>query len=95
MPATIISMQAVTAVPPATAEATALAELAAEFTGWHVWRSRDGRGRDCDWNATRHRMPRPAAPGIARRVTAADPAGLRGLLEQQRTAEAAQQAGAA
>ncbi len=72
-----------------------LAALAADFPGWHLWRARDGRGRDGDWNATRHKMPRPALAGTARRVTASDAAGLRGLLEQQRAAEAAQTAGAA
>lgn len=88
-------MQATTAVPPTAAEATALAELAAGFPGWHIWRSRDNRGRDHDWNATRRKMPRPVPPGIVRRVTSADPAGLRGLLEQQRAAEAATPAQAA
>jgi hypothetical protein len=33
-------------------------------------------------------MPRPAPPGITRRVTAADAIRLRGFLEQQQTAEA-------
>jgi hypothetical protein len=61
-----------------------LAALAADFQDWHIWRSRDSRGRDGDWNGTRRRMPRPVPAGIARRVTAADADGLRGLLEQQR-----------
>jgi hypothetical protein len=66
-----------------------LAALAADFPGWHVWRSRDGRGRESDWNATRRRMRRPVQPGIVRRLTAADTDGLRGLLEQQRAEELA------
>jgi hypothetical protein len=65
------------------------AALAADFQDWYVWRSRDSRGRESDWNATRRKMPRPVPPGIARRVTAADAAGLRGLLEQQRAEELA------
>jgi hypothetical protein len=66
-----------------------LAALAADFPGWHMWRSRDRRGRDSDWNATRRRAPRPVAPGTARRLTAADADSLRGLLEQQRAEELA------
>jgi hypothetical protein len=67
-----------------------LAALALGFPDWHIWRSRDSRGRDADWNATRRTKPQ-AAPGVTARVTAADADGLRGLLEQQRAAEAAQQ----
>jgi hypothetical protein len=70
-------------VPPT----TALAELAASFPGWHIWRSRDSRGRHSDWNATRHKTPRPTAPGIARRITASDAIGLHELLEQQEAAQ--------
>ena len=64
----------------------ALADLAADFPAWHVWRSRDGRGRDHGWNATRRRKPGRGAlsAGVLARVTAVSAAGLRGLLEQQR-----------
>jgi hypothetical protein len=65
----------------------ALAALAADFPGWHVWRSRDGRGRDDGWNATRRRKP-----GCVSRVAADGPGALRGLLEQQCAAEAGQAA---
>jgi hypothetical protein len=66
-----------------------LAGLAADFPHWHVWRSRDSRGRDAGWNATRRRKPGRGAlsAGVLARVTARSPAGLRGLLEQQRAAE--------
>lgn len=72
-----------------------LAGLAARFPDWHIWRSRDGRGREADWNATRRRKLRAAPPGIVASVTAPDAGGLHGLLEQQQAAEAAQAAYAA
>ena len=67
-----------------------LADLAAEFPAWHVWRSRDSRGRDTDWNATRRARPRPGevAAGILHRVNAEAAAPLRSLLEQQCAVEA-------
>ena len=77
-----------------TIDAGTRAVLAMRFPDWHIWRSRDGRGREADWNATRRRKLRGAPPGIAARVTAPDADGLRGLLEQQRAAEAARQAAA-
>ena len=69
-----------------------LAGLAAEFPGWHLWRSRDSRGRDDAWNATRRRKPGRGAAiaGVLGRVTADNSAGLRSLLEQQRAVEAAE-----
>ena len=69
---------------------TELAGLAAEFPAWHVWRSRDSRGRDDGWNATRRRKPGRAAvvAGVLGRVPARSSAGLRSLLEQQRAVEA-------
>jgi hypothetical protein len=74
-----------------TIDARTLAGLALRFPDWHIWRSRDGRGREADWNATRRRKLHAAPAGVVARVTAPDPDGLRGLLEQQRAAEAAQQ----
>jgi hypothetical protein len=68
---------------------TALAVLAADFPGWHVWRSRDSRGRDDGWNATRRRKPGRGAvsAGVLGRVTACSSTALRSLLEQQRAVE--------
>jgi hypothetical protein len=68
---------------------TELAGLAAEFPGWHVWRSRDGRGRDAGWNATRRRRPGPGAlaAGVLGKVAADGPAELRAQLEQQHAIE--------
>jgi hypothetical protein len=67
----------------------ALADLAVDFPAWHVWRSRDSRGRDDSWNATRRRKPSWDALSVSvlGRVTADSVAGLRGLLEQQRAVE--------
>jgi hypothetical protein len=65
--------------------AEALADLAAAYPGWHIWRGRDGRGADKGWYATRRR--RLAASelraGLAAQVSADNPASLRGLLAQQ------------
>jgi len=67
----------------------ALAVLAADFPAWHMWRSRDGRGRDDSWNATRRRKPGRGAlsAGVLGRLTADSATGLRGLLEQQHAVE--------
>jgi hypothetical protein len=67
----------------------ALADLAADFPAWHMWRSRDGRGRDAGWNATRRRKRGRGAlsAGVLARLTADSAAGLRELLEQQRAVE--------
>lgn len=65
--------------------AEALADLAAAFPGWHIWRGRDGRGADKGWYATRHRRlgATELHTGLAARLSADDPASLRGLLGQQ------------
>jgi len=67
----------------------ALAGLAADFPAWHMWRSRDSRGRDASWNATRRRRPGRGAlsAGVLARLTADSAAELRELLEQQRAIE--------
>ena len=58
-----------------------MASLAADFPGWHVWRSRSGSGALTDWNATAGRRLRKA--GMPRRLAAADAKGLRAILGQQ------------
>ena len=62
-----------------------LADLAAEFPGWHIWRGRDGRGADQGWFATRRRRPAAAdaAAGLVATLSADDAMSLRGLLAQQ------------
>ena len=72
------------------ADDAALAGMAAEFPAWHVWRSRDGRGRDAGWNATRRRRPGRSAvsSGVLGRVTACSSTALWSLLDQQRAVEA-------
>jgi len=69
---------------------TVFADLAAGFPAWHVRRSRDRRGRDDGWNATRRTKPErgPLSDGVPARITADNPAGLRHVLEQQGAAEA-------
>jgi hypothetical protein len=66
-----------------------LAALAVGFPAWHVWRSRDGRGREDAWNATRRRRPGCGAlsAGVLGRLTADSATGLRSLLEQQQAVE--------
>lgn len=66
-----------------------LAELAAEFPGWHVWRGRDGRGGDQGWFATRRRRvaAAEAAAGLAATLSAGDAVSLHGMLAQQRVIE--------
>ncbi len=67
----------------------ALADLAAAYPGWHIWRGRDSRGADKGWYATRRR--RLAVPevqaGLAAKLSADDPVSLRGLLAQQNVIE--------
>ena len=67
-----------------------LADLAADFRGWHIWRGRDGRGADKEWYATRPRRLSPAelAAGLAVTLSADDARSLRGRLAQQRVTEA-------
>jgi hypothetical protein len=86
-------MQAAIAIP--LTGARTLADLAADFPGWHIWRSRDRRGRDDGWNATRRKAHGPVPPGTVARLTAADAEGLRGQLEQQRVAETRREVSAA
>lgn len=59
------------------------AALAAEFRDWHIWRSRDSRGRDDAWNATRLKRRQPGGSHGLRRLTAPTADTLRGLLAQQ------------
>jgi hypothetical protein len=68
-----------------------LAELAAEFPGWHVWRGRDGRGADQEWFATGRRRvaaaEAEAAAGLAAALSAGNAVSLHGMLAQQRVIE--------
>jgi hypothetical protein len=66
-----------------------LADLAAAFPGWHVWRSRDGTGNDTGWYGTRRRKLTPAgiATGMLATLSAGSAASLRALLEQQQVIE--------
>jgi hypothetical protein len=66
-------------------DARALAHLAADFPGWHVWRSRDGRGNEAGWHATLRRKLTSAegAEGMLARLAAQDAAALRAQLGQQ------------
>jgi len=66
-----------------------LAELAAGFPGWHVWRGRDGRGADQGWFATRgRRLSAPqVAAGLAATLSAGDAESRHGMLAQQRVSE--------
>ena len=59
-----------------------LAALAADFTGWHIWRGRSASGRETDWHAT-GRAARKAA-----RLAAADAEALRALLAQHEALKA-------
>jgi hypothetical protein len=56
--------------------------LAADFPGWHVWRSRSQSGRETGWNATR-RGRGPQLAGALPMVAAADAGSLRSALGQQ------------
>jgi hypothetical protein len=66
-----------------------LADLAAEFPGWHVWRGRDDRGANQGWFATRRRRvaAAEAAAGLAATLSAGDAVSLHGMLAQQRAIE--------
>jgi hypothetical protein len=65
--------------------------LAADFPGWHIWRSRSPSGRETGWNATRKgRAPRDG--GALSMLVEADAGALRSALGQQ---EALTQAGGA
>ena len=67
-----------------------LADLAADFPGWHIWRGRDGRGADKGWYATRQRRLSAAEldAGLAATLSADDAGSLRGRLAQQQVIEA-------
>ena len=74
-----------TATPPV----LTLAGLAATFSGWHVWRGRDGRGADKGWYATRRQRLTTEELGVwlTPRLNAEDAASLHGLLAQQQVIE--------
>jgi hypothetical protein len=67
----------------------ALAGLTAEFTGWHIWRGRDGRGAPKGWYATRQRRLRPEEldAGLVGILLADDEESLRSQLVQQHVIE--------
>lgn len=65
--------------------------LAAEFPGWHIWRSRSPSGQETGWNATRKGRP-PRDGGALPMPAEADASSLRSALGQQ---EALTRAGAA
>jgi len=54
----------------------ALAALAAQYAGWHIWRGRSASGAATGWHAT---GKRPGNPG---RLSAPDAEGLAALLAQ-------------
>jgi hypothetical protein len=72
-----------------------LADLAAEFPGWHIWRGRDGRGADQGWFATRRRRPTAAeaTAGLVVTLSAGDAMSLRGMLAQQQVIRALAEGG--
>lgn len=65
-----------------TARSDDMAAIAADFPGWHIWRSRSLSGRETGWNATRKgRFPRLA--GSLPMLASTDATGLRSALGQQ------------
>jgi hypothetical protein len=64
-----------------------MAALAAEFPGWHIWRSRSASGAESGWRATRKR--RRHARGNGARLAAPSPAALRALLAREEALTAA------
>ncbi len=66
-----------------------LAGLTAEFTGWHIWRGRDGRGAPKGWYATRQRRLRAEEldAGLTGILMADDAESLRSQLAQQQVIE--------
>ena len=75
-----------TATPPA----ATLADLAAAFPGWHIWRGRDGRGTDKGWYATRRRRRltmQEHGAGLAATLNADDAVSLHDLRVQQQVIE--------
>jgi hypothetical protein len=73
-----------------------LADLAADFAGWHIWRGRDGRGAPKGWYATRQRRLRVEEldAGLTGMLSADDAESLRGQLTQQQVVEQRMAAGA-
>lgn len=65
-----------------------MAVLAAEFTGWHIWRSRSASGAETGWRATRKKRRHARIAGTSGRLAAADAAGLRALLVKEEALEA-------
>jgi len=72
-------------IPMEVRPALTLADVAAEFPAWHIWRGRDGRGADQGWFATRRRRLTQAetGAGLAATLSAGDAAALRDMLGQQ------------
>jgi hypothetical protein len=66
-------------------DAQALANLAAGFPGWHIWRGRGSSGTDTDWHATRRRKltRAQAAAGMMPALAAGNATSLCALLRQQ------------
>ena len=73
-----------------------LADLAADFACWHIWRGRDGRGAPKGWYATRQRRLRAEEldAGLTGMLIADDAESLRGQLARQRVIEQRMAAGA-
>jgi hypothetical protein len=67
----------------------AMADLAAAYPAWHIWRGKDGKGADKGWCATRQRQLRPAEidAGLGATLFGDDAASLRGQLTQQAVIE--------
>lgn len=60
-----------------------MAALAAEFSGWHVWRGRSAAGQETDWHATSKRRK----GGRRIRLAAGTSEALRALLAQNEALE--------
>lgn len=60
-----------------------MAALAADFPGWHIWRSRSLSGRATGWNATR-KTRAPRGDGALPMLAEADAGALRCALGQQK-----------
>ena len=66
-----------------------LADLAADFADWHIWRGRDGRGALKGWYATRQQRLRAEEldAGFTGMLSADDAESLRSQLTQQQVVE--------
>jgi len=73
----------------ATQPQEAIAGMTAEFTGWHIWRGRDGRAAAKGWFTTRRRRLRAEEldAGLTGILMADDPETLRSQLTQQQVIE--------